>query len=151
MELTVNPWRNVMKNRILAIVGLALLAAVSASAQNPSAVQVSVPFAFQVGNQHMPAGTYQISKDSFEFKLRGVDNDAGTFIPTYPATAKTVSATGYVLFDSIGGRYFLAGIWPAGSDEGARCYPSQAEKEVLESLRQTSSLTTLALNTIPAR
>ena len=140
-----------MKTQIVAILGLALLAAVSASAQNTPVAQVNVPFAFRAGNQQMPAGIYVISKNSFLFKLRGVDNDAGTFIPTYPATAKTVSATGYVLFDSIGGRYFLAGIWPAGSDEGARCYPSQAEKEVLESLRQTSSLTTLALNTIPAR
>ncbi|MGD0347928.1 MAG: hypothetical protein ABSA85_14295 [Terracidiphilus sp.] len=140
-----------MKNRILAIVGLALLAAVSASAQNTPVAQVNVPFAFRAGNQQMPAGIYVISKNSFLFKLRGVDIDASALVPTHPATAKTASTAGYVLFDRIEGRYFLAGIWPAGSNEGARCYPNQAEKEALESLHQTSSPTTLALNTSSAR
>jgi hypothetical protein len=141
-----------MKNRILAIVGLALLATVSASAQSTPIVQVNVPFAFQVGNQQMPPGTYLISKkDVGLYDLRGVDNNASTFVSTRPATAKTVSTTGYVLFDRIGARYFLAGIWSAGSKEGAHCFPNQAEKEALESLHQTSSLTTLALNTIPTR
>jgi hypothetical protein len=141
-----------MKNRILAIVGLALLAAVSASAQSTSTVRVSVPFAFQVGNQDMPAGTYLISKkDRGLYDLRGVDNDASVLISTHPAAAKTVSTSGYVLFDRIGARYFLAGLWSAGRNEGQHCFPTQAEKEALESLHQTSSATTLAVNTSPAR
>lgn len=140
-----------MKNRILAIVGLALFAAGSASAQSTSTLRVSVPFAFQVGHQHMPAGTYSISKYSLEFELRGVDNHANAFILTHPAAAKTPATNGYVLFDRIGSRYFLAGIWPAGSKEGAHCFPTQAEKEALQSLNQTSSFTTLALNTVPTR
>jgi hypothetical protein len=52
-----------MKNRILAIVGLALLAAVSASAQNIYTSPLKVPFAFMVGNKTMPAADYTVQFD----------------------------------------------------------------------------------------
>jgi hypothetical protein len=60
MELTVIPRRNVMKNRILAIVGLAMLAAVSASAQDMKTNLIKVPFAFMVGDKTLPPGEYRI-------------------------------------------------------------------------------------------
>jgi len=140
-----------MKNRIFAIVGLALLAAVPAFAQNIPTVRVNVPFAFRAGEKHLPAGTYRISeKDPGVVDLRGENSNAGAFLLTHPATAKTASTKPYVLFDQIGDRYFLAGVWSAGSKEGAHCFPTRHEKEALQSVNQTSG-TTIALNTIPAR
>jgi hypothetical protein len=63
MELTVNPWRNVMKNRILAFVGLALLGAVSASAQDMKTNLIKVPFAFVVGDKTLPPGEYRVQSN----------------------------------------------------------------------------------------
>jgi len=151
MELTVNTWRNDMKNRILALVGLALLGAVSASAQNPS-VRANVPFAFQVGNEHMPAGLYLIKPvvpGSFALILLGPSKT--TMIMTHTASVPTVSDQGSVTFHKIGDRYYLEGLWAAGANTGVECYPSRAEKEILESSKQDSNLITLALNTFPAR
>ena len=142
-----------MKNRILALVGLALFAAVSASAQNPNTIEVNVPFAFHAGNQQMPAGHYLIepvSAGSHLLALRGPGKAFGN-VMTHPETAKTVPAQGFVAFHKIGERYFLAGLWSAGEDGGVECYPSRAEKEALEALRRDETLTTLALNTVPAR
>jgi len=47
-----------MKNRILAILGLVLLAAGSASAQTPS--QFKVPFPFMVAGKMLPAADYRV-------------------------------------------------------------------------------------------
>jgi hypothetical protein len=60
MEFTVNPWRNAMKTQIAATLGLALLAAVSASAQNTETNQIKVPFAFMAGNKILPAAEYRV-------------------------------------------------------------------------------------------
>jgi hypothetical protein len=141
-----------MKNQIIAIVGLALLAAVPAFAQSIPTVRVDVPFAFQAGDRPMPAGTYMLREQAQGLvNLRREGTNAGAFISTHPATAKTASTKPYVLFDQIGDRYFLAGVWSAGSKDGARSFPSRHEKEALQSLNQASSLTTLAINTIPER
>jgi hypothetical protein len=151
MELTVNPWRNVMKNRILALVGLALLAAASASAQNIKTIAVNVPFAFQAGDRHMPAGAYLIEHPSSTvFILRG-PGAAGAIVSTYPEAVKAVPSQAFVTFHRVGDRYFLGGFWKAGNDNGMECYPSRAEKEALEALRRDETLTTLALNIVPAR
>jgi len=61
-----------MKNRIVAIVGLALLAAVSASAQNIQTNQFKVPFAFMVGETTLPAADYRVqyTPDTGEVRLQ---------------------------------------------------------------------------------
>ncbi len=141
-----------MKNRILALVGLALLAAVSASAQTPTTVEFNVPFAFQVGNQHMPAGLYLIKPAGFGSSaliLRGPGQ--ATAVMTHSAIASTIPAQGIVTFHKIEDSYFLEGFWTAGSKDGIKCTPSEAEKEILASRHQDSNLTTVALNTIPVR
>jgi len=140
-----------MRNRILAIVGLALLAAVSASAQIPQTADVNVPFDFQAGDWHMPAGTYHISRPgTLLFSLRGPGN-VSAYVVTHRETAKTVADQGYLLFHEIGGHYYLGGIWSAGSADGMECFPGKAEKEALKSSNPRPSFTTLALSTVPAR
>jgi hypothetical protein len=52
-----------MKNRILALVGLALFATVSASAQNMQTNKFKVPFAFVVDKTTLPADTYSVGLD----------------------------------------------------------------------------------------
>jgi hypothetical protein len=49
-----------MKNRILAILGLTLLAAVPALAQNTNPTRFKVPFSFQMGERTFPAGVYSV-------------------------------------------------------------------------------------------
>jgi len=140
-----------MKNRILAIVGLALLAAASASAQNTETNRVNVPFAFHAGNRQMPAGAYLIEHPSSTvFILRG-PGAAGVIVGTHPEAVKAVPSQTFVTFHRVGDRYYLGGFWTAGNDNGMECYPSRAEKEALEALRRDETQTTLALNTVPAR
>jgi hypothetical protein len=49
-----------MKNRILAVLGLILLVAVPAFAQNPNPTRFKVPFSFQIGERAFPAGVYSV-------------------------------------------------------------------------------------------
>jgi hypothetical protein len=142
-----------MKNRILALVGLALFAAVSASAQNQPLAQVNVPFAFEFGSQQMPAGQYSIKHLNGTYNVIVLQGPGGANVNAMvrDEDAKTVPHQGYILFHQIGNRYFFAGIWSKGERAGQAIYPGSAEKEAMKSLNRTSSLTTLALNTIPAR
>jgi hypothetical protein len=69
-----------MKNRILAIVGLALLAAVSASAQDSHTNPFKVPFPFVVGETTLPAATYTVRFTSKSGTVMLRSHKCGNFI-----------------------------------------------------------------------
>ena len=131
MEHTVNHWRNVMKNRILAILGLVLLAAASASAQTIQPSQVKVPFAFQVGSEHFAAGTYTIGTISnLTLTVRG--NAGGAFASMKPEGNGKAVASSKVVFRRVGGQYFLAQVWTAGATDHLTAYETKAERQALK-------------------
>jgi len=131
MEHTVNHWRNVMKNRILAILGLVLLAAASASAQTIQPSQIKVPFAFQVGSAHFAPGTYTIATvNNLTLNLRGAQGAA--FASMKPESNGKAVASSKVVFRRVGGQYFLAQVWTAGSTDHLTAYPTKAEKQALK-------------------
>lgn len=85
--------RSVIK-RAMVVVGVLLASAVAAQAQT---LEVKVPFAFLVGSTQMPAGTYQVVRDSSlsssVMLIRGEHgNTAQIFVQTTPL--KGVSPAG---------------------------------------------------------
>jgi len=121
-----------MKNRILAILGLVLLAAASASAQTVQPSQIKVPFAFQVGSEHFAPGTYTIGTISnLTLAVRG--NAGGAFASMKPESNGKAVAGSKVVFRRIGGQYFLAQVWTAGATDHLTAYPTKAEKQALKS------------------
>jgi len=140
-----------MKNRILAIVGVALLAAVSASAQYSQATRVKVPFSFQAGDQHMPAGMYLITQPSTDVIRLDGPSTVGVIFLTHQERARKAHDKACVTFHRVGERYFLKGIWSANERDGMELYPSRAEKETLEATIHPPNLTTVALNSEPER
>jgi hypothetical protein len=113
---------------------------------------VNISFAFQIGNQQMPAGLYQIVDiASNMLLLRGPGRAAGIVV-THPTTVRTAPTRGYVLFDRIGDAYFLRGLWSANNHYAMECFPGLAEKEMLRASKKPApGLTTLALNSSPLR
>jgi hypothetical protein len=138
-----------MKNRILAFVGLALLAAVSAHAQNQETVHVDVPFAFQAGSQELPAGRYEIKHiNRFIVRMQGPGGVAGA-VMVHLSTTNTAPAMGSIVFHQIGNRYFLAEIWSQGETNGDAIVPGRAENEALAALKAEHDSKRVALNTVP--
>ena len=130
----------------LAVAGFAT--AVPAVAQGQR-FTVEVPFEFQNGAQHLPAGTYNINVESQHMiSLRTAST--GGFAMTNPTESSKVSQTGKVIFERYGDRYFLHEIKLAGSTSGVRCVKTRSEKQLqVAQLAVPPSNVELALNALP--
>jgi hypothetical protein len=93
------------------------------------AMQVDVPFAFQNGSQHLPAGTYRIDLTSEHLMiLRGTAPHAAGVAMTNPEQRTRGIETGKVVFRRYGDHYYLRTVWIPGSEIGRSCVTTSAEK-----------------------
>jgi hypothetical protein len=124
----------------------------AAIAQESSPVKATIPFAFQIGRDRLPAGTYRIqSKSGDLILLRGPDN-IDTFVLMHSAVSSSTSSMEKIVFHRYGDKYFLSQIWNAGNDTGFECPKSRAEKDVfLAQNKQAPDSVELALYTTPER
>jgi hypothetical protein len=128
----------------------------TAAAQSGNAVaEANIPFAFQSGNQHMPAGQYRITRDDHLILLRGPANVAD-YVLVNTAASATAPSKGKIVFHRYGDKYFLREIWTAGNSDGLECPKSRAEKETqkgtLNAQNQSAPSTVeLALEVAPQR
>jgi hypothetical protein len=116
-------------------------------------VQATVPFAFQNGSQHLPAGTYRIDLTSEHVViLRGTAPDAAGVAMTNPEQRAKAQAKGTVVFRRYGDHYYLREIWMPESTTGRKFVTSRAEqKEKQLQIGENSpapSNVELALNTL---
>jgi hypothetical protein len=116
------------------------------------AVVAQIPFAFQNGSQHLPAGKYRIDLTSEPLLLlRGTGAHSAGFVMTIPKIASKPPQRGKVVFHRYGDRYFLSEVWIGGESTGRICVQSRAEKHL--QIAQNAPAATnaeLALNA-PAR
>lgn len=112
---------------------LASLVAIAALSQTAVAqigwpsTRVDVPFAFNSGTQHFPAGVYTLSAGMQNvLRLRIGDRSALIMIQAGYDPAK--NDAGYVAFRKYGNRYFLAEYAPAHRFIHASVFMSKAER-----------------------
>jgi hypothetical protein len=115
----------------------ALLTATSAYAQ--PGVEANVPFAFNVGTTHMPAGTYTITVNSpnSSVKIQNCDNSATIFSHAqreYPGEKNQK-----LVFRRVRDQYFLAEIWGERGSEGMMLRAPKPETRLEEASRPTPS------------
>ena len=130
----------------------ALASATHLVAQSPKLVKVKVPFSFQNGSQHLPAGTYLIDMRADQMlSLRNLtDNKKVGFAMTHPEEKLTAPKKSTVVFHRANGQYFLREVWIAGNPTGRRCPKSRAEKQIeVGGLRVETLNTEVALNVLP--
>ena len=129
----------------------AALASVSLGFAQTRTLQVKVPFSFEDGSRHRPAGTYRISLTSDHMiSLQSASGSSGGFVMTNPEEKLNMPTKSTVTFHHVNGQYFLREIWVAGNTTGHRCLPSRAEKQVEVGKNTDASLNTVvALNVLP--
>ena len=115
----------------------ALLTATSAYAQ--PGVEANVPFAFNVGTTHMPAGTYTITVNSpnSSVKIHNCDNSATIFSHAqreYPGEKNQK-----LVFRRVRDQYFLAEIWGERGSEGMMLRAPKPETRLEEASQPTPS------------
>jgi len=119
--------RNVIGALMILIVAFSIAVPV-VNAQS-TILTANVPFAFSIGDKQLPPGAYVVremgratlvqSKDSV-YSILGIYNYAG---PSKDNKTKLV-------FERVGGHYFLAQIWTSARDQGLALPESNLEKEM---------------------
>jgi len=142
-----------MKKHIyIASLVLVVLVAISAQAQSRSNQQLRfhVPFAFNAGNNVLPAGDYRVAivnpaSDHSVLRITSSDGKS-TMIPTTDVEG-WASSKAKLSFRHYGDRYFLAQVWMAGESTGLVAPTSKSEKALRQQLGiSNKNFGTVAIN-----
>jgi hypothetical protein len=125
-----NPMNNHIFNILKAFSACAVLAVSCLCAQSDHKTITAVPFDFMVGNQHMSAGTYDITTDQSTVLVRGEDNGSATFALAFWAHADKTQDRAKLVFKRYGDRYFLSQVWYPGTNQGRELRISKVEQEL---------------------
>jgi hypothetical protein len=139
---------------LLSAIAMGLLVSTrSGHAQSRPKVTATIPFAFQAGSRHMPAGFYNIYMLSEHVVLfRAANGNASGFLMVTPSYDGKVQEQGRLVFHRYGDRYFLREVWDPGSNHGVISDATSEEKEILRAKNQQSATQTqVALNKEPKR
>ena len=114
------------------VVTFVLVIAASLSAQtNGSPVKANIPFDFDAGSKHFPAGEYKVSAISPQGALAIVGRNSGSaLVNSLQAQSNRPSAATKLIFHQYGGSYFLYQIWVEGENSGRELPRTKVEKEM---------------------
>jgi hypothetical protein len=126
-----------MKNLRSILVALAVLVMATA-AHAQQRVTATVPFNFVVGDRTYPAGDYSISNNSGVLQITNADKSE--MILSQACESNKPSANTKLVFDSMGGNYFLRQIWVAGEKRGRELSRSHAEAQLAENHVKSESV-----------
>lgn len=127
--------QGVAKLALLAVM-IVIAASVSANAQSLNyRLTANIPFDFSVGGQKLPAGKYWISRAQQSngdtvVQIRSTDLHSNTTRFTIPVLASNPVKESSLVFHRYGDEYFLAEIWPVGSETGRELLKTRAEREL---------------------
>jgi hypothetical protein len=112
------------------LVALSLLLIVT-SAHAQSGAEAYVPFAFDVGTVHMPAGTYEILKPEIDLDYVTVCNlKTGTTALSLFQTQSPSHVSHKLIFRHVGNRYFLAEIWGGTGTHGMTIQATKLQRQL---------------------
>jgi hypothetical protein len=92
-----------------------LASAIPASAQ--TILDVNVPFAFSVGNQHLPAGHYRVQSQSDYFlSIRNVETASTTVVTVRSEGGRHLQGNSRLVFKREGNQNYLTQVWAPDTD-----------------------------------
>jgi hypothetical protein len=94
--------------------------------------RVDIPFAFSVGDMHLPAGQYHISHpgDPYFVLIEKDNGGARALVYVHPSAVNASESTKLV-FNKYGNHYFLSQLWTEPDQEVHQCFKSRMEKELM--------------------
>lgn len=126
-----------MKNLRSILVALTVLfMATAAHAQQR--VTATVPFSFVAGDRTYPAGDYSITADGVVLQI--ANSDKSEMIMSQACESNKPSADTKLVFDHMGGNYFLRQIWVAGNSRGRELSRSHAEIRLAQNHEKAESV-----------
>jgi hypothetical protein len=135
--------KNVVAKLGLLAVMIVIVASASANAQSLNyRLTANIPFDFSVGGEKLPAGKYWISRAQQSngdtvVQIRSTDLHSNTTRFTIPVLASNPAKESSLVFHRYGDEYFLAEIWPVGSETGRELAKSRAELELARKVQDS--------------
>jgi hypothetical protein len=121
-----------LRSLLAAAVLATVVFASSGRAQNASAqVRVRIPFAFESGDAHLPAGTYTIMVQPSHYVLLVHGYPKSAFAMAQPEDERHMTDQGKVIFRRHGSRYFLRDVWVSGTSTHYQCIQTRAERQLV--------------------
>jgi hypothetical protein len=131
--------------RIFTLVSLLTVLMVANIYANPySRIQVTIPFAFTLGDKTLPAGQYTIERNRLVpelFMVRSTDGRATARGFTKPVQRPTTQPHAKLVFHRYGDQYFLAQVWRMDGGEAFLKSPAEraAAKRAAKHLAKTDA------------
>lgn len=113
-----------------------LLMATAAHAQQK--ITATVPFNFVAGDRAYPAGDYTIGADGVVLKI--ANGEKTEVMLSQACESLTPSADTKLVFDRMGGSYFLRQIWVAGNSRGRELPRSHSEMQLAQNHEKSESV-----------
>jgi hypothetical protein len=122
----------------LALGALSVLVTATGAYAQP-AVEATVPFAFNVGTTHLPAGTYRITVDSLTSSVRIHNCGNSATILAHVQREYPGKKSDKLVFQQANDRYFLAEIWGEQGSEGLKLRAPKPTSKVEEATQRWPS------------
>jgi hypothetical protein len=132
--------------------GIVLVLLMGAVGSAQPLVKANIPFEFQVGNQTLPAGEYEIgpaqNRDSFLLWVKKLDGTAITNIISFGRYSSGKHHKACLVFNQHADKYFLSQVWIGTEAFGRQLCTSKAEKELTHAAKTQASMTNASLKLI---
>ncbi|HEV7681610.1 MAG TPA: hypothetical protein VGO68_05775 [Pyrinomonadaceae bacterium] len=124
---------------VVTIIALLIIAGVSsANAQTQPRVQLNltIPFAFTIGDRVMPAGDYAVrcTNPSSDAKVLQLTNGRESVLLRTNTVSGKSEDNAKLVFNRYGDQYFLAQVWLASDADGMQALKSRTEKRLAREL-----------------
>jgi hypothetical protein len=124
-----------------AILAIAPLSPASHAQSGGDFARVNVPFAFETGSGHYPAGVYTISMETPSIlMIRGASKSGLVMMKAVEDNGQRTKR-GVAIFHHYGNRYFLNEISATGESRHLHLQPSKAEKQMQIAASKTAPAT----------
>jgi hypothetical protein len=121
------------------------LAVIPVQAQFQNSITVSIPFAFVVGEETMPAGDYTLKPASnnglySKLLIRSRDGHTAMIISTGVVQAKEYQKEARLTFNRYGNQYFLSQVWTPETNYGRQLSKPGIEASIAKSGAQKNTV-----------
>lgn len=141
-----------MKTRILklaVLVGTVVLLTATLNAQmaiRQPLFRVDIPFAFVVGETHLPAGHYHVYHpgDPYFVVIERDDGQARAMVYVHPSATNPSETSAKLVFNKYGTQHFLSQVWTENDPQVHSCFKGKMEKEMMAQVSKPQTVVVAA-------
>ena len=129
-----------MKNLRSILAALAVLLMATAAHAQQTKVAATVPFNFVVGDRAYPAGDYILSNNGAVLQITNTEQAKTEMTLSRTCESAKPSADTKLVFQSMGGNYFLRQIWVEGESRGRELPRSHTQAQLAQNHIKSDSV-----------